>query len=267
MSRFTWASKVVLSEEALDELRFWVASMEIFNRQPLWRASSAVRLVYSDASDTWYGGYLVEHGTHVAHGLWTLEESTFSSTWRELQAIALVLESVAPKLSHTNVRWFTDNQNVVRIMSVGSKKKHLQEVAMKIFMLCFFNSVKLEAEWIPRRENELADYYSRVLDVDDWGVSQSVFDMCIDSCWGPHSVDRFASSYNAKLARFNSRYWNSGSEAVDAFTVDWSRENNYMCPPVHVFDWKSVAPCLCMWLQWYFDCTRVALSRVLAVVV
>ncbi len=36
-------------------------------------------------------------------------------------------------------------------------------------MLCFSNSVKLEAEWIPRRENELADYYSRVMDVDDWG--------------------------------------------------------------------------------------------------
>ncbi len=114
LSRFTWSSKVVLSEEALDELRFWCINMEIFNGQPLWRSPSAVRLVYSDASDT---GYVVEHGMHVAHGLWTLEESGFSSTWRELQAIALVLESVAPKLIHTNVRWFTDNQNAVRIMS------------------------------------------------------------------------------------------------------------------------------------------------------
>ena len=114
LSRFTWSSKVVLSEEALDELRFWCINMEIFNGQPLWRSPSAVRLVSSDASDT---GYVVEHGMHVAHGLWTLEESGFSSTWRELQAIALVLESVAPKLIHTNVRWFTDNQNAVRIMS------------------------------------------------------------------------------------------------------------------------------------------------------
>lgn len=47
-------------------------------------------------------------------------------------------------------------------------------------------------------------------------------------------MDRFASDHNTKLVRFNSRYWNPGSEAVDAFTVDWSRENNYFCPPVYL---------------------------------
>ena len=26
--------------------------------------------------------------------------------------------------------------------------------------------------------------------------------------------------------------WNPGSEAVDAFTVDWSGENNWWCPPI-----------------------------------
>ena len=26
-------------------------------------------------------------------------------------------------------------------------------------------------------------------------------------------------------------FWNPGSEAVDAFTCDWSGENNWLCPP------------------------------------
>ena len=125
-------------------------------------------------------------------------------------------------------------KNVVRIISVGSKKEYLQCIAMRIFTFCFSNRVKLDAEWIPRQENELADYYSRVMDVDDWGISQIAFDVCIDSCWGSHSVDRFASSYNTKVVRFNSRFWNPETEAVDAFTVDWSGENNYLCPPVHL---------------------------------
>ena len=54
----------------------------------------------------------------------------------------------------------------------------------------------------------------------------------LDQLWGPHSIDRFASSYNAKLSRFNSRFLQPGTEAVDAFTQDWSSENNWLLPPI-----------------------------------
>ena len=53
----------------------------------------------------------------------------------------------------------------------------------------------------------------------------------IDRKFGPHTVDRFASTYNTQLQLFNSRYWNPGSVAVDAFTVNWSGENNWLCSP------------------------------------
>ena len=49
---------------------------------------------------------------------------------------------------------------------------------------------------------------------------------------GPYSIDRFASPYNTQLARFNSRFWSPSAEAIDAFTLDWSQENNWLCPPV-----------------------------------
>ena len=68
-----------------------------------------------------------------------------------------MLESIAPKLAHSNVRWFTDNQNVVRIISVGSTKEHLQAVAVKIINLRFSKSVKLKPKWVPREHNELWD--------------------------------------------------------------------------------------------------------------
>ena len=57
-------------------------------------------------------------------------------------------------------------------------------------------SIKLEMEWIPRTKNELTDYASRIVDLDDWLVSPNVFSM-INSMWGPHAVDRFASPCNA----------------------------------------------------------------------
>ena len=34
------------------------------------------------------------------------------------------------------------------------------------------------------------------------------------------------------MQRFNSRCWNPGAESIDAFTVDWSGENNWCCPPI-----------------------------------
>ncbi|KAL5497424.1 hypothetical protein EMCRGX_G013893 [Ephydatia muelleri] len=53
----------------------------------------------------------------------------------------------------------------------------------------------------------------------------------MDDSWGPRTVDRFATHYNAQLERFNSRYACPGSEAVDSFTSDWGGENNWWCPP------------------------------------
>ena len=37
---------------------------------------------------------------------------------------------------------------------------------------------------------------------------------------------------NAKLSRFNSRFYQLGAEAVDAFTLNWDCENNWIFPPV-----------------------------------
>ena len=55
------------------------------------------RVVYSDASDTGYGSYTVEHAYHMAQGLWTQEEISHSSTWQELQAVRMVLETLIEK--------------------------------------------------------------------------------------------------------------------------------------------------------------------------
>ena len=76
-----------------------------------------------------------------------------------------------------------------------------------------------------------ADLLSRFVDKDDWSLNPVVF-QDIDAKWGPHTVDRFSSYYNAQLPRFNSKFASPGSCGVDAFAQDWSRENNWICPPV-----------------------------------
>jgi hypothetical protein len=54
----------------------------------------------------------------------------------------------------------------------------------------------------------------------------------LDDMWGHFSVNRFAKHYNCNVKRFNSLFWVLGAEQVDAFSVDWSGENNWLVAPV-----------------------------------
>ena len=230
-SRHSWYEKLQVSPEAAEELQFWCKCFPDFNGQNIWRSPSAVRVIYSDASDTGFGGYMVEHGPQIAHGQWSAWEAQQSSTWRELKAVSTVLQSFASSLSDERIRWFTDNQNVVRILMHGSRKPLLQAEALAVFHLCVAHHLTIEPEWIPRKDKQVADYLSRVVDEDDWMVHPMIFHQ-LDLLWGPHTVDRFANVNNRQLEHFNSRFWDPETEAVDAFTVNWGDDINWWCPPV-----------------------------------
>ncbi len=76
-----------------------------------------------------------------------------------------------------------------------------------------------------------ADYLSKVIESDDWSVTQSIFEN-IQSRWGKLEVDFFASEHNAKLPIFYSRFWCPRSAGVDAFTYDWKHVFGLFVPPV-----------------------------------
>ncbi len=77
---------------------------------------------------------------------------------------------------------------------------------------------------------ELAALLSRMIDLDDWCLNPAGF-VELNRMWGQYTVNRFASFSNCQLPRFDSQCWNPGSEAVDAFTVDWYGEVHLWCPP------------------------------------
>lgn len=111
-----------------------------------------------------------------------------------------------------------------------AEKKDLQKIATDINQVCEQHNIELCTEWIPRDQNQEADDLSRCGDSDDWSVSNEVFAE-LNLKWGPHTVDRFASKHNAKLKRFNSRFWVPGTEAVNSLDQNWSGETNWVVPP------------------------------------
>ena len=66
--------------------------------------SACSKIVYSDASHSSYGGYEVHTVNGVAHGQWSLAESSKSSTWRELKAVSNVLRSLLGILANSKVK-------------------------------------------------------------------------------------------------------------------------------------------------------------------
>ena len=154
--------------------------------------------------------------------MWTQGERSRSSSWRESEAVKRVLNSNLDQVRGKKVKVYSDNKNVESILKIGSRKEDLQNIANEIFETCQSNEISLSVQWIPRESNERADYLSRCRDSDDWSVQEWVFKH-LNAKWGPHTIDRFASFYNSYCARFNSRWWVPGTEALDALDQVWGK--------------------------------------------
>ena len=184
-------------------------------------------------------------------GAWNPTEKLKSSTWRETEAVKRVLSSNIDLLRNKKVKILSDNKNVMSVLQIGSRKSELQELALDMHDICKQEHIEMHPEWIPRAGNTKADSLSRCGDSDDWSMKWWVFKM-LDKKWGHHTVDRFASHFNNKCVRFNSRWWVPGTEAINALDEKWTGENNWVVPPP-----RLVPNCISKIENEKADCTLV----------
>jgi len=178
-------------------LEFWKKNAPTLNcRSFLNTVRKPFCIVYSDASATGCAAFIAIDDMPVSHINWDSLQRNQSSTWRELHCIGFALKSFAHLLSGCNVKWFTDNQAIPLIVHSGSMKEHLHILALYIFQTAKENNIDIEVEWIPRTQNESADYSSKIVDYDDWTVKDCYFH-ALTSVWGPCSVDYFSSYKNS----------------------------------------------------------------------
>ena len=64
---------------------------------------------------------------------------------------------------------------MTRIINRGSTKPDLQTLAEEIVNLCNNHRVSVIPVWVPRDNNQLADYLSKLTDFDDWAYIQISF--------------------------------------------------------------------------------------------
>ena len=107
--------------------------------------------------------------------------------------------SCVNQLQGRSVKIFTDNQAAACIASIGSACLDLEQIASQIFQTCIRNTIELDVQWVPRDCNEQAVLLSRFVDKHDSAVNARIFRI-IDAKWGPHTIDRFASSQQLSVA-------------------------------------------------------------------
>eukprot|EP00873_Tetraselmis_striata_P011019 jgi/Tetstr1/431283/TSEL_020978.t1 len=184
--------------------------------------------LHIDSSSYGWGGVL--NGRLEARGFWSSADERPHITWKELKAVRLAVESFLPHLAGRNVLLHEDNQAVCHVLlGLTSRSPEMMAELRRLRCLLDSHGIHLRARFIRSAANIWADRLCRHLDSDDWQLDPLMFTE-LESRFGPHSIDRFASALNTLLPRYNAAWLDPTCEAVDSLHLpdaDWRRENNW----------------------------------------
>ena len=236
-----WGAALVLSEEVLSEVRFWVKNLRELNGQRIRREAGVQvlqpRMLYSDAGGHMAGGCMIVNKEVMPDSVFQVnlaeDEVGKSSTYRELRGIEEGFKALGSWIKGRSVRWHCDNWSACKIVEYGSMKPDCHVVAKRINALIRELDVNFEIAWLSRESVEIrfADRISKDFDFGDYRLSAEDFDGLVNF-FGGFSADYFASDYSFRMRPFFSRYISGLSAGCDAFAQDWSRGFGFFHPPV-----------------------------------
>ena len=229
-----WHSHLILDKHARQDLHWWLTSLNSWNGAPLSVKQPDIQLA-CDASSTGWGGVLLSSGQE-ASGTWNKEISFKHSNYRELLTILIVVKSFINQLRNKSVQVLCDNVTAVAYVNhLGGRDKEFNDVVSALFTICHENNIQISAKWLAGDLNFQADHLSRQMSPYEWRLHPQMFKI-LDSEFGPHQVDRFASWRTTHLQEYNSYFIDPYTSGVDAFAQNWANKNNFINPPFFLLD-------------------------------
>jgi ribonuclease HI len=231
---------VQLSKMALGDLEFWANSFSQFNGyNKIWKDHNIDLIIHTDAAGDnsksyggWAGWACMGGKIAVARGQWMEETDKTSSAHLELKAIqnTIISLNMNKELQGKNILIKTDSQAVYNIIrAAGSRAPQLHDIFKELFWYALSESFSIKATWIPREENELADFYSKLIDSGDVKLNPDIFKW-LQSKWGQFSIDLFASADTFQMQPYYSYYWTPTTAGINAFNYLW-KPQSYANPP------------------------------------
>ena len=222
----SWSGRVRLSRRTMRDLDWW-ASLDVKHTSAPIQLRPAVVELYCDASDHSWGGKL---GNMVARSFWGPDELPAHINMKELRAVRYSLLSFLSHVRDRVVMVREDNTTTQAILGKGSSRSPaLHDEFRKLWMMLEEFNIVLQVSRVASADN-LADAASRWLDSADYKLHPRWFKW-LETRYGPHDVDLFATNTNKQLPRFYSRFYCPGSSGVDSLLQPWGGQNCYANPP------------------------------------
>jgi hypothetical protein len=164
----------------------------------------------------------MQDALEYAHEYFSEAESVESSTYRELLDVLRCLQSMMHLCADKFVVFQMDANNLLGIVNRGSPTLKLNALARELFRLGLEHRITLTVEWVPRKQNTLADELSKLLIPEDYILSRTFF-LQLEDRWRCHSVDLFASNANNFARGFTPCIGSEGRGGVNGFAYKLGR--------------------------------------------
>ena len=213
-------------------LEQWLDPQWLHSSVPIQPPASEV-YVYTDASTAGWGGHAVPLNLE-ASGLWSREMAAKHINLLELEAIRLVLLSLAPSLVGRAITVHGDNTTALAYLrnQGGTKSFALYQKASEILLWCRAHKISLSVQFVPGKLNVLADQLSRSNQIlpTEWTICHSALQK-VWARWSKPLVDLFATRYSSRLALYVSPVADPLAMATNAFAIPWTGLQAYAYPP------------------------------------
>ena len=151
---------IYFSKVAKKDVDWWIATLDEFKGKTPIPASVWTPLTsfYTDAS---LEGFGIVWGKRAMAGLFPTEVEDLDITKKEMVTVMVAVKHWFKDLSNLKVKIYVDNQACVALLNYGvSKSPFLAACLREIFYVLARFNIELRAEYIPSKENCLADLCS-----------------------------------------------------------------------------------------------------------
>ena len=161
---------IYFSKEARKDVKWWIAALQQFKGKVPIPPAVWIPLTsfYTDAS---LEGFGIVWGTRALAGLFPLEYDEVDISKKEMLTVMCAVKHWFADLANSRVKIFIDNQACVALLNHGVTRSPFLAACLREinYFLAMFN-IEIFAEYIPSRDNYLADLCSRAFLNDSYFI-------------------------------------------------------------------------------------------------
>ena len=225
---------ITLTREAKSEITWWKDNI-LTSYSPIIRDNPSV-IITTDASLLGWGACWDGRETG---GLFSEEEKDYHINVLETKAVLFGLSALCGHIQNQHIKVLADNTATVgAINNMGSSKSStLHSKIIEIWDWVLSRQNWLTASHIPGILNVEADEESRKNETKtEWKLNSEVFNSLSHSLHFVPTIDLFASRINTQLPRFFAFRPDPDAEAINAFSMTWTKLKCYAFPPFICID-------------------------------